>query len=86
MSQFCLVQHINLFRFRLALDSYESDFVLLLYSDQFLFWTKLKQARRWVSLRLVILVVVTFENACLKSDIAEISERKMTKTPSLTVM
>ena len=33
-----------------------------------------------------ILVVVTFENACLKSDVAGNNQKEINKTLSLTVM
>ena len=46
MSQFCLVQHVNLFPFSLARDSYESDSVLLLYSDQFLVLDKVETSEK----------------------------------------
>ena len=46
MSQLCLVQHVNLFPFSLAHDSYESDFGLLLYSDQFLVLDKAETSEK----------------------------------------
>ena len=42
MSMLGLLQHVNLFPFSLSRDSYESDFKLLLYSDQFLVFDKVE--------------------------------------------
>ena len=42
MSQLSIVQHVNMFSFSLARDSYDNDFRLLLYSEQFLILDKVE--------------------------------------------
>ena len=69
MSQFCLVQHVNLFPYSLARDSLGPQLMYIVYLDPFSIRKDVESSEKVELFRLDVNAIATFETARLKTHV-----------------